>query len=201
MPHQRFSYCTWRFNATDFLVRLKGKRLMLVGDSMNRNQFESILCVLREGLQNKSRMYEIHGHKITKGRGYFVFKFVVKVYLACLVSSNFYALIVWSVFILLFSLKIFLSNKMNSTIWEVKTSQLPIKYSIIIWNCIQMIRQRDFFIFVSRKCAYGQTAECCAKILKYLDRTIIARCYLWDLISLWRKECVLVDTAQILHCQ
>ncbi|KAK7347800.1 hypothetical protein VNO80_22339 [Phaseolus coccineus] len=65
-----------RFNATDFLVRLKGKRLMLVGDSMNRNQFESILCVLREGLENKSRMYEIHGHKITKGRGYFVFKFV-----------------------------------------------------------------------------------------------------------------------------
>ncbi|KAH1216279.1 hypothetical protein AAZX31_13G086000 [Glycine max] len=64
-----------RFNATDFLVRLNGKRLMLVGDSMNRNQFESILCLLREGLHNKSRMYEVHGHKITKGRGYFVFKF------------------------------------------------------------------------------------------------------------------------------
>nr|DAD45682.1 TPA_asm: hypothetical protein HUJ06_003912 [Nelumbo nucifera] len=65
-----------RFNATDFLEKLRGKRLMLVGDSMNRNQFESILCLLREGLQNKSRMYEIHGHKISKGRGYFVFKFV-----------------------------------------------------------------------------------------------------------------------------
>ncbi|PRQ37069.1 putative PMR5 domain, PC-Esterase [Rosa chinensis] len=64
-----------RFNATDFLVRLRGKRLMLVGDSMNRNQFESILCLLREGLHNKSRMYEVHGHKISKGRGYFVFKF------------------------------------------------------------------------------------------------------------------------------
>ncbi|XP_061361679.1 protein trichome birefringence-like 5 [Gastrolobium bilobum] len=64
-----------RFSATDFLVRLKGKRLMLVGDSMNRNQFESILCILREGLQNKSKMYEIHGHKITKGRGYYFFKF------------------------------------------------------------------------------------------------------------------------------
>ncbi len=50
---------------------------MLVGDSMNRNQFESILCLLREGLHNKSRMYEIHGHKISKGRGYFVFKFEV----------------------------------------------------------------------------------------------------------------------------
>ncbi|XP_057466679.1 protein trichome birefringence-like 5 [Actinidia eriantha] len=64
-----------RFNATDFLVRLRGKRLMLVGDSMNRNQFESLLCLLREGLPNKSRMYEVHGYKITKGRGYYIFKF------------------------------------------------------------------------------------------------------------------------------
>ncbi|KAL5699666.1 Protein trichome birefringence-like 5 [Ranunculus cassubicifolius] len=64
-----------RFNATDFLERLKGRRLMLVGDSMNRNQFESILCLLREGLSDKTRMYETHGYKITKGRGYFVFKF------------------------------------------------------------------------------------------------------------------------------
>ncbi|OWM89073.1 hypothetical protein CDL15_Pgr023919 [Punica granatum] len=64
-----------RFNATDFLVRLRGKRLMLVGDSMNRNQFESILCLLREGLPDKSRMFETHGYRITKGRGYFMFKF------------------------------------------------------------------------------------------------------------------------------
>ncbi|CAM8897402.1 unnamed protein product [Rhodiola kirilowii] len=65
-----------RFNASDFLERLRGKKLMLVGDSMNRNQFESILCVLREGLKDKSRMHETHGYKISKGRGYFVFKFV-----------------------------------------------------------------------------------------------------------------------------
>ncbi|XP_058208790.1 protein trichome birefringence-like 5 [Rhododendron vialii] len=64
-----------RFNATDFLVRLRGKRLMLVGDSMNRNQFESLLCLLREGLPEKSRMYEVHGYRITKGRGYYIFKF------------------------------------------------------------------------------------------------------------------------------
>ncbi|CAN4106503.1 unnamed protein product [Withania somnifera] len=64
-----------RFSPSDFLKRLKGKRLMLVGDSMNRNQFESLLCILREGLTNKSKMYEIHGYKITKGRGYYVFKF------------------------------------------------------------------------------------------------------------------------------
>ncbi|KAL8189502.1 hypothetical protein R6Q57_029068 [Mikania cordata] len=64
-----------RFNATDFLVRLTGKRLMLVGDSMNRNQYESLLCLLHDSLPNKSKMYEIHGYKITKGRGYYVFKF------------------------------------------------------------------------------------------------------------------------------
>ncbi|KAK9705362.1 hypothetical protein RND81_07G051100 [Saponaria officinalis] len=81
-----FEYLKWRwkpndcdlprFNATDFLVRLRGKRLMLVGDSMNRNQFESMLCVLREGLHDKSKMYEVHGYKITKGRGFYIFKFV-----------------------------------------------------------------------------------------------------------------------------
>ncbi|CAH1426731.1 unnamed protein product [Lactuca virosa] len=64
-----------RFNGTDFLVKIRGRRLLLVGDSMNRNQYESLLCLLYESLPNKSKMYEINGHKITKGRGYFVFKF------------------------------------------------------------------------------------------------------------------------------
>lgn len=79
-------YC--RFSAKDFLARLNGKKLMLVGDSMNRNQFESILCILREGLQNKSKMYEIHGHKITKGRGYFNFKFEVSFSLSVYLDSS-----------------------------------------------------------------------------------------------------------------
>nr|CAB3468628.1 unnamed protein product [Digitaria exilis] len=65
-----------RFNATDFLTRLRGKRLMLVGDSMNRNQFESMLCILREALPDKARVFETHGYRISKGRCYFVFKFV-----------------------------------------------------------------------------------------------------------------------------
>jgi hypothetical protein len=36
-----------------------------------------MLCLLREGLPDKSKMFEIHGRRITKGRGYYVFKFVV----------------------------------------------------------------------------------------------------------------------------
>jgi hypothetical protein len=51
---------------------------MLVGDSMNRNQFESMLCILRAALPDKSRVFETHGYRISKGRGYFVFKFPVK---------------------------------------------------------------------------------------------------------------------------
>ncbi|CAL9750681.1 unnamed protein product [Musa acuminata subsp. burmannicoides] len=65
-----------RFNGTDFLERIRGKRLIFIGDSMNRNQFESMLCLLREALPDKRKMYEMRGYKITKGRGYFIFKFV-----------------------------------------------------------------------------------------------------------------------------
>ncbi|KAF7111282.1 hypothetical protein CFC21_111308 [Triticum aestivum] len=78
-------YTRWRWaprrcrlptlNATDLLSRLRGRRLMLVGDSMNRNQFESMLCILRAALPDRSRMFETHGYRISKGRGYFVFRF------------------------------------------------------------------------------------------------------------------------------
>lgn len=35
-----------RFNGTDMLERLKGKRVVIVGDSTNRNQWESLVCLL-----------------------------------------------------------------------------------------------------------------------------------------------------------
>ncbi|XP_057956336.1 protein trichome birefringence-like 28 isoform X2 [Malania oleifera] len=35
-----------RFNGTDMLERLRGKRVVLVGDSLNRNQWESLACLL-----------------------------------------------------------------------------------------------------------------------------------------------------------
>ena len=44
---------------------------------------------LHEGLPNKSRMYEIHGHQITKGRGYFVFNFADHNYTVEFVRSHF----------------------------------------------------------------------------------------------------------------
>lgn len=62
---------------------------MLVGDSMNRNQFESLLCLLREGLPEKRRMYEVHGYRITKGRGYYIFKFEVAINFFFLITCMF----------------------------------------------------------------------------------------------------------------
>ncbi|KAK1566897.1 hypothetical protein Q3G72_005742 [Acer saccharum] len=35
-----------RFNATDMLQRLENKRVIIVGDSLNRNQWESLACLL-----------------------------------------------------------------------------------------------------------------------------------------------------------
>ncbi|KAL5793642.1 hypothetical protein ACOSP7_002236 [Xanthoceras sorbifolium] len=35
-----------RFNATDMLERLENKRVIIVGDSLNRNQWESLACLL-----------------------------------------------------------------------------------------------------------------------------------------------------------
>ena len=37
--------CT-RFDGADFLTRMKGKTVMFVGDSLGRNQWESLVCLL-----------------------------------------------------------------------------------------------------------------------------------------------------------
>ncbi|KAG0456495.1 hypothetical protein HPP92_024283 [Vanilla planifolia] len=39
-----------RFNGTDMLERLRGKRVVIVGDSLNRNQWESLACLLYSSL-------------------------------------------------------------------------------------------------------------------------------------------------------
>lgn len=50
-----------RLNVTDMLERLRGKRLMFVGDSLNRNQWESLVCILRTAVPQNRTHFEFKG--------------------------------------------------------------------------------------------------------------------------------------------
>ncbi|KAJ4968911.1 hypothetical protein NE237_015612 [Protea cynaroides] len=65
-----------RLDAVKMLKLIRGKRLVFVGDSINRNQWESMLCLLRAAVTDPKRVYETHGRRITKEKGYYSFKFV-----------------------------------------------------------------------------------------------------------------------------
>ena len=57
------------------LEMLRNKRLVFAGDSLGRNQWESLLCMLSSAVSNKSSIYEVNGSPITKHSGSLIFKF------------------------------------------------------------------------------------------------------------------------------
>ena len=59
------------------LELIRGKRLVFVGDSLNRNQWESMLCLLMGAIKDPKKVYETRGRKITKSKGDYRFKFAV----------------------------------------------------------------------------------------------------------------------------
>lgn len=68
---------SFSLNATDFLERLRGKKLVFIGDSLNRNMWESLVCILRASVPNKKRVYEISGRHEFKKKGFYAFRFEV----------------------------------------------------------------------------------------------------------------------------
>ncbi|PIA30838.1 hypothetical protein AQUCO_05400142v1 [Aquilegia coerulea] len=64
-----------RFDAKAMLEKLRNRRLVFVGDSIGRNQWESLLCMLASVIPNKESIYEVNGSPITKHKGFLVFKF------------------------------------------------------------------------------------------------------------------------------
>lgn len=55
-----------RFNVRAVLEKLQGKRVVFVGDSLSRTQWESFICLLMVGVEDKRSVYEVNGNEITK---------------------------------------------------------------------------------------------------------------------------------------
>ncbi|KAJ8766243.1 hypothetical protein K2173_022302 [Erythroxylum novogranatense] len=69
-------YCNLpRFDAKVMLEKMRNKRLVFAGDSIGRNQWESLLCMLSSVVPDKNSIYEVNGSPITKHKGFLVFKF------------------------------------------------------------------------------------------------------------------------------
>jgi len=66
-----------RFKANEMLEMLRGKRLVFVGDSLNRNMWESLVCVLRNSVKDKSRLFEASGREEFRTEGSYSFIFQV----------------------------------------------------------------------------------------------------------------------------
>ncbi|XP_051128076.1 protein trichome birefringence-like 10 [Andrographis paniculata] len=64
-----------RFDAKVMLESLRNKRIVFSGDSIGRNQWESMLCMLSSVVSDKDSIYEVNGNPITKHRGFLIFKF------------------------------------------------------------------------------------------------------------------------------
>ncbi|KAI3987506.1 hypothetical protein MKX01_003192 [Papaver californicum] len=65
-----------RFDAVKMLELIRGKRLVFVGDSINRNQWEPMLCLLESAITDPKCVFETHGRRITKEKGNYSFKFL-----------------------------------------------------------------------------------------------------------------------------
>lgn len=82
-PDRLYTHWRWqphrcnlsRFDAKDMLQRLRNKHLVFVGDSIGRNQWESLLCMLSSAISDKSSIYEVNGNSISKHKGFLAFKF------------------------------------------------------------------------------------------------------------------------------
>lgn len=60
------------------LELLRGKRLVFVGDSLNRNMWESLICILRNSVKNQNKVYEEFGRQHFRTEASYSFVFEVE---------------------------------------------------------------------------------------------------------------------------
>ncbi|CAL5357526.1 unnamed protein product [Camellia sinensis] len=71
----RYTWNWLKFDAKNMLEKLRNRRLVFVGDSIGRNQWESLLCMLSSAVPDKTSIFEVNGSPITKHTGFLAFKF------------------------------------------------------------------------------------------------------------------------------
>ncbi|CAA7058815.1 unnamed protein product [Microthlaspi erraticum] len=65
-----------RFDGKKMLKMLRGKRLVFVGDSLNRNMWESLVCSLRSTLEDKNRVSKVSAKQSNlHNEGFYGFRF------------------------------------------------------------------------------------------------------------------------------
>ncbi|RDX76575.1 Protein trichome birefringence, partial [Mucuna pruriens] len=82
-PDKEFQKYKWkpkgcslpRLDAHRMLNLLRGKRLVFVGDSLNRNMWESLICILRNAVKDKQKVYEANGRVHFRGEASYSFIF------------------------------------------------------------------------------------------------------------------------------
>lgn len=64
-----------RLDGHRMLDLLRGKRLVFVGDSLNRNMWESLICILKNSVKDKKKVYEANGRVHFRGEASYSFVF------------------------------------------------------------------------------------------------------------------------------
>ncbi|KDP24643.1 hypothetical protein JCGZ_25559 [Jatropha curcas] len=64
-----------RLNPAKMLDMLRGKRLVFVGDSLNRNMWESLVCMLKGSVKDQSKVFEANGRVHFRGEASYSFVF------------------------------------------------------------------------------------------------------------------------------
>ncbi|XP_008791066.2 protein trichome birefringence-like 4 [Phoenix dactylifera] len=65
-----------RLEGKRMLELLRGKRLVFAGDSLNRNMWESLVCILRNSLRDKRRVFEIAGRTEFRTNNSYAVRFI-----------------------------------------------------------------------------------------------------------------------------
>ncbi|XP_010520026.1 PREDICTED: protein trichome birefringence-like [Tarenaya hassleriana] len=64
-----------RLNGAHLLEMIRGRRLVFVGDSLNRNMWESLVCILRGSVKDQSKVFEANGRHHFRGEAEYSFVF------------------------------------------------------------------------------------------------------------------------------